>query len=130
MIEALGLLRSVGHDPAAGRKARASREGCRALGRWPAQSGLELGQVLGLSRPGSHAGAGYGRLGQVGSWPAQVVWLESGHRLDPSRASCLLLDVVYFSSSVTSDQASVIGNPVVLVAVGSDCIYLGISPNK
>ena len=35
-----------------------------------------------------------------------------------------------FLSSVTLDRASVLGDPVILVAVGSDFIRLGISPNR
>ena len=40
------------------------------------------------------------------------------------------LAVTYFSSSSSLDRASVFGDRVISVAVGSDFIRLGISPNR
>ena len=46
------------------------------------------------------------------------------------RLLCGLTDHCDFSSIATLDRASVFGDPVILVAVGSDFIRLGISPNR
>ena len=122
-----------------------TQEALASSARPGARPGLELGRVLTRSWPGACGSTRQGARAWVGcevqyagclvrpSCLARVLagqlssGLGPGQFFKPLRGSTNRYD---FSSSATMDRTSVFGDPVILVAVGSGFIRLGISPNK
>ena len=88
---------------------------------WGASGRQCVRELWQVTRPGLE-------LGQV--WALRVSFRPASFPIRFLALFATRLAVVYFSSSASSDRASVFGDPVISVIVGSDLTRLGISPNK